>query len=545
MADAVGAVLRLGVDGGRPVQFPEHHAGGALQVEPRRGPKRYAAQVGLSFHEPRGGGVLLPLRLPAGDEGRAVGPELGFVDVHDRVVVGKEEHHLALIEERLDEGRHVARLGDAGGLPLLLADIVLRQRPPGRVVNPVQRAHLLKDRLHQRAVGLVVPVDLLHQPPLRRQFRQHIALRPAQHQSLPPKVLAQEVGMNDDGAVVPVAPLAGEALPTAQKVEVQNIDYVPYLAAVVVDGRAGKADHAVRRGGHEAGGRVLLRPRVAQFLNLIEDHRLEVVLRQRLLPAPQEEVVNDVDVRLRQFIGREPPDHVHADAAGEDQKALDLPLPVAHQVRRHHDERRKGSRRGQVGQRLNGLAQAHLVGQERPAAAQQERQPLLLKGHELAREALRRRLGRFGHRKPRLAPGGVFPRLFEGLRPSLPVRLADLQRVPEHQPVELSDDAPVGGEARLPPPPALAAGKQALGQLGHAGLALDDPALRFSVVAERTVIVGRRADLPEVGRIVHGSATPQSRFSPNTTTGFPAISPGTMARSVVRSTSAVSIGEAR
>ena len=33
MADAVGPVLRLGMDRRGPIQLPEHHAGGPLQVE--------------------------------------------------------------------------------------------------------------------------------------------------------------------------------------------------------------------------------------------------------------------------------------------------------------------------------------------------------------------------------------------------------------------------------------------------------------------------------------------------------------------------------
>ncbi len=39
LPDAVGPVLSLGMDGGTPVQLPEHHAGGPLQIEPAGRPE--------------------------------------------------------------------------------------------------------------------------------------------------------------------------------------------------------------------------------------------------------------------------------------------------------------------------------------------------------------------------------------------------------------------------------------------------------------------------------------------------------------------------
>ena len=218
------------------------------------------------------------VRLPAGDEAGAQALQFLFVDVHHRVVMAHEQHLLPRLHQRAHERGHKRRLGDARGLPLALTDGVLDQRPARGIVRGAQKAQLFGHGGHQFAVDLVVPVDLLHEAALGRELVEHRVLGAAQHVALLPQRLAQELGLGHDVVAVAVAPLPRKALPVAQRVEVQDVDHVPDLAAAVVDGRSGQADDARGLFRHERGRAVLLRAAVAQLLDLVKDHGGKVEL---------------------------------------------------------------------------------------------------------------------------------------------------------------------------------------------------------------------------------------------------------------------------
>ena len=403
--------------------------------------------------------------------------QLGLVDVHHRMVVGHQQHLFAALHQRAHERRHEGGLGDAGGLALALADRILDDRALGGIVGLTQQGQLLGHRQHQLPIYAVVPVNLLHQAALGGQLLQHVALQAAQHQALPAQMLAQQLRLGHDGAVVAVAPLPGETLPVAEEVEVQDVHHVPDLAAVVVDGRAGQADAVLAGLGEQACSAVLSCAVAAQLLNLVEDDRAEAALRQHVLPAPQQQVVDEINIRLGQGIGLQPPDHVHAQVALLVQEAGDLALPVAQQVGRGHDDRGIGCCGGEEGQRLHRLAQTHVVRQQAAPRGQQEGQALLLEVQQLSGEALCRGICVLRHPPGLLPANGVVPGLLQCAVPALPVTLAHLQRIAQHQPVQIADHPTVRREARNAPTPTVAAGEEALGQLRHAGLALDRPAL--------------------------------------------------------------------
>ena len=52
-------------------------------------------------------------------------------------------------------------------------------------------------------------------------------------------MIAQKLRLLNDLVSVAVAPFAGEGFVIAEKMEIQDVDYVPYFAAVVIDGRTG------------------------------------------------------------------------------------------------------------------------------------------------------------------------------------------------------------------------------------------------------------------------------------------------------------------
>ena len=79
-----------------------------------------------------------------------------------------EQHLFAIFQKRTHERGDIRRLGDAGGLPLGLGNLLLDQRARGGGFRAVEQMQLLGHGTHQLAIHAVVPVDLLHQPPLGR-----------------------------------------------------------------------------------------------------------------------------------------------------------------------------------------------------------------------------------------------------------------------------------------------------------------------------------------------------------------------------------------
>ena len=454
LPDAVGAVLRLGVHRRRPVQLAEHHAGGPLQVQPAGRPETNAHKICPASHEALHGPVLHGGGLPPGDEPRREGMQLLLVDVHHLMVVGKEQHLFPALQQCPDKLAHIGRLGHAGGLTGPLADLLL-QHGPGRgrqraVAFPAEQ--LRQNGLHQPGIDLVVPVQLLHQAALGGQLLEHLLLGAPQHQPLPLQVCPQQVGLDHHGVAVAVAPLPGEALPVAQEMIVQNVDDVPDFPALIVDGRAGQADHMLAAFRQQAGGGVFLRAGMAQLLDFIEDHRPEGQGGQGFLPAAQKQVVHHIHIRLGQGVGREAADYMHPGRrAVHAKEAGDFLLPVAGQVGWGNHQGGKQPRGGQPGQRLHRFAQAHLVGQQAPVVLQKERQPLLLKGHQFPGEGSFRRGHAAGHAGCLLLAHGIGPCVSHGLVPQGEVGHLHRQGEAHHQPAQFPRRSAVGRKAGLAP----------------------------------------------------------------------------------------------
>ena len=106
----------------------------------------------------------------------------------------------------------------------------------------MQKLQLLRHGQHQFSIYLIVPIDFLHKPALGREFGQYVGFHAAQHDALAAQMFAEQLRLGDHRTVVAVAPFARKAFPIAQKMEIQNVDYVPDFAAVVINRRSGKAD---------------------------------------------------------------------------------------------------------------------------------------------------------------------------------------------------------------------------------------------------------------------------------------------------------------
>ena len=96
--------------------------------------------------------------------------QLLLIDVHDGVVVRKEQDAFAAVEQRADEGGDKGRFGDAGRLSLLLAYLLLEQGTAGGIGFRVQGAQRIQHGPHERTVDGVICVDFLNEAAFGRQF---------------------------------------------------------------------------------------------------------------------------------------------------------------------------------------------------------------------------------------------------------------------------------------------------------------------------------------------------------------------------------------
>ena len=137
------------------------------------------------------------------------------------------------------------------------------------------------------------------------------------------------------------------------------------LVRVVHHRRAGEAELQRvlgQRLGEPADGAGALGRRVLDVVGLVEDQRLGPRDREPLAVRVHDLVVEDRDVGLRDRLAGADDDVQRAVR----QPVLGLALPVELQRRRADDDRRVGVVLLQRGQRLDGLAQALLVGDEQP-----------------------------------------------------------------------------------------------------------------------------------------------------------------------------------
>ena len=487
----MGPIFRLTVDGGRPVQLAEHHAGGPLQVQAAGGPQGNAAQIGMARHEALYAALLHGGRFSAGDKSGREALQLPLVNVHHLMMMGEEQHLFAALQQRPDELGDGGSLGNARGLPFPPLYFHFPQGALGGVCvgGFPHQAKGLVHRLHQAAVDALVAVDGHDQAALGRQFLQHLLLGAAQHQPLGTQMLAQQLRLLYDAVAIAVAPFPGKAFVIPQHVEVQNVHHVPDLRTLIIDGRAAQAHHPLGRLGQQTGSGILLRARMAQLLNLVKNDRGKAHVRQGFLPAPQEQIVHQINIRRRQSIGLQAADHMHPQgrAVGLLYEAGDLVFPVAHQMGRGHHDGGIGPGLAQPRQRLHRFAQPHLVRQQAAVGAQQKRQSLLLEVGQLPPEYGGVGLHLLRHPAGQLLVDGIVPCLLQRLFPALLIGGLHQQGIAQHQPVQVAHHPPVGREPRFAPPGRGAAGKQPLAQLRHHGVALHRPAFPPGVVAQGAV----------------------------------------------------------
>jgi len=147
------------------------------------------------------------------------------------------------------------------------------------------------------------------------------------------------------------------------------------------------------------------------------------------------------------------------------QELIYLPPPLVYQVRLHHYQRGERRGAGEERQELRGLPQPHLVREQQPPVVQHLRQALLLESAKLTVEGHLRRGYPCGPRRQLDGSECVFPTFRQCLFPS--VLVVYLERVPQHEPIEVAQQALVGrepGHALFPP---VAAGEKPLRHLHH------------------------------------------------------------------------------
>jgi len=241
----------------------------------------------------------------------------------------------------------------------------------------------LRDLLEHRPAQLVVQRHLLvgqahapHDLGARGQLGRDVRLRAPQderpqqrRQRAPPAVVAELLDRHGEPAA--------ELLPGAEQAGTDDAHEAPDLAQVVLDGRAGQP-HAPGRAqpaqrARTLGGGVLHR------LRLVEHQRPEFDLPEAIGVERRDRVARDQQIAGAQAaqLGRAVGPAIEADAQRW-REARRLVDPVAdHRRGRHHQRGAERRAVDQHRQRLQGLAEPHLVGEDRARApARQAREPL-------------------------------------------------------------------------------------------------------------------------------------------------------------------------
>ena len=389
LADAVGAVGGLVLDRRIPPAVEVEDVARGRQVE--------AEPAGAQRHDEH---ARVPIRfLEAVDDSLALRPRRRPVEVEPLDlelplhVAGEQAAHHGVLRE--DEGRVALgeRLGEHLGQPVELAGAPgKRTRPAERVERMVadllqacdEREHVAAaldprraaDIGHHRVDRRLVERGLLdrERAVLRRvlpgrQVGQHVRvdLAPAQQEG-PRHPDERLLGLRVGAALDRRGDQAAKAGARPEEAGVQDVHDRPQVVEPVLDGRAGERDPVAR--GDRA--RRLRRPgeRVLDRLGLVERQHPPSERREEAAIAGQERVGGEHDVpdlqvdRFRRAV-RAVVDH-GAQAGGE---SVQLPLPVAEHGRRADDQGGPVvlvTAVEQVGDQLDGLAEAHVVGEQRP-----------------------------------------------------------------------------------------------------------------------------------------------------------------------------------
>lgn len=285
---------------------------------------------------------------------------------------------LAQLEQRLEDHDAAARQAAPGDL---LADLAVQRQAHGLVEFALRLAEF----------------DELGELALRRQFRGHLFLGPSQQERPQARGQVTEaclVAVLLDRRAVVLGELAGVAEPAGH----QEMEQRPEFAEVVLQRRAGQAQAMPCR--QLAGGDGGLGGGVLDVLRLVEDQQVEPPLAQLGGVAWQQGIGGQHQVVLVDA-GEvaAPTGAVQGQHAQIGSEALGLVQPVGDQAGGHHHQRRRVKPPGllfqeHVGQRLQGLAQPHVVGQHAAAVEFAQglhpAQAFELVGPQFGAQALRR-----------------------------------------------------------------------------------------------------------------------------------------------------------
>ncbi len=204
---------------------------------------------------------------------------------------------------------------------------------------------------------------------LRRQVVGDLILGAPQHDRLePPAQDPQPLGI---GAVLDrYREVLAELLRAAVQAGRDERDQRPQLHHVVLHRRTG--DGELERCGQPPGGLVRLGVMILDELRLVEDRAVPGDLDERVVVDPEQRVRRDDDVRVADLLGERRPAALLGRGDGGDAQARREPPglggPVADDAGRcHHQEARLRPLLRDAGdqrQRLDGLAEAHVVGQD-------------------------------------------------------------------------------------------------------------------------------------------------------------------------------------
>ena len=233
-----------------------------------------------------------------------------------------------------------------------------------------RRAHRL---VHRQADGLVqvalvaVEVDSHHHLGLGRQLLRHRLLGAAEQEGA--DAAHQQVGAGVvaallDGHAVTLA----EILAVAQQPRHQEGELAPQLAQIVLHRRAGQAEPVPRRQRRHRAGRLAVG--VLDRLRLVQHDHVPGQPFQEIDVARHHAIGGDDDVGAvdvgQLAVAVDAMQHHHPQMRGE---AFRFRHPVGHEAGRHHHHAGLGQPplmllHRDVGQRLGGLAQPHVIGQD-------------------------------------------------------------------------------------------------------------------------------------------------------------------------------------
>lgn len=122
------AIFSLAMNGGRPIQFAKDHTAGSLQIQSGSSAQRNHAEIRFPFHESCNRFFLLRRALPPSDKNGAIRSKFLSINIHHRVMMGKQQHFFPAILQRTHKRRNKRCLCHAGRLPFAAPNLFFQQR---------------------------------------------------------------------------------------------------------------------------------------------------------------------------------------------------------------------------------------------------------------------------------------------------------------------------------------------------------------------------------------------------------------------------------